>query len=263
MKNQMMKISPELATAMLKDNQNNRTLSKAHVKSLADQMNRGVWQTNGESIKMAEDGSLLDGQHRLHAIIFSGKTIEMLIISELPLESFVTIDTGKKRSGGDVLSIDKVKNAFIVAGAIRLVLIHRRHMEGLGVDKRQVSNEQVLQFERQENMSEISSQAMAWYKKNMLISPCLILFFYFTFNQIDKEDSEEFMDKFCTGNNLDETHPVKLLRDRIMKHKSSRLVLPSEHLQAMVFRAWNYFRKRKTVKQFPIFNYDGTPIILL
>ena len=39
---------------------------------------------NGEPIQIAEDGTLLNGQHRLNAVIESGATVPMLVVRGLP-----------------------------------------------------------------------------------------------------------------------------------------------------------------------------------
>src|ERR1700761_996246 len=89
------RLSPKSAKALLKGNVHNRNLRKARVSSLAEAMKRGEWELNGESIKVAEDGSLLDGQHRLQAVVESGKSIQVLVVRNLPSDAQDTVDTGR------------------------------------------------------------------------------------------------------------------------------------------------------------------------
>ena len=64
---QLVEITPELAHEWLGFNTHNRNIRQRIVTAYAADMTGGDWQWNGESIKFAEDGTLLDGQHRLAA----------------------------------------------------------------------------------------------------------------------------------------------------------------------------------------------------
>lgn len=95
-------VSPVMAEHMLKTMGPNRPVATSRVMTLANEMRLGKWQLNGETIIVSDTGRLLDGQHRLLAIIESGCTVQLAIASDVPEESFQTIDTGKARSHGDI-----------------------------------------------------------------------------------------------------------------------------------------------------------------
>lgn len=111
-------ITPEQATLMLKNNPNNRKLSRSRVEKMAAQMERGAWTSNGSSIVM--DGeTLLDGQHRLSAIVKSGVTLPFVVVRNVDKTAFSSIDTGRPRSLSDVLHIRGNRNAHILSAALR------------------------------------------------------------------------------------------------------------------------------------------------
>ena len=95
------KITPEMATAYMKKNTNNprgkSSLSRRIVKQYAEDMSAGLWQLNGEAIMFDEDGYLKNGQHRLAAIILSGKTVEMCVIRGVANDANI-FDIGWKRT---------------------------------------------------------------------------------------------------------------------------------------------------------------------
>lgn len=75
------KITPEKAREYLGMNTDNyRKLNPMRVTTYAADMKSGRWQLNGEGIKFAKNGTLLDGQHRLQAIIKANMPVEMLVI---------------------------------------------------------------------------------------------------------------------------------------------------------------------------------------
>lgn len=99
-------LTPELAVQMLEHNQANRPLSDTHVQRIARQIVTGKWQFNGDTIKIAETGDVLDGQHRLWAVIEAKKSVETIIVRGIEREAFATIDTLRKpRSGADTLAL--------------------------------------------------------------------------------------------------------------------------------------------------------------
>src|SRR6266568_3853923 len=98
-------IRPQDATEWLRCNKNNRPVRKRHVEFLAAEILAGNWQVNGQAIVIADNEEVLDGQHRLFAIIEAGKPIQSLVVYGITPEAFRTIDTGAKRTGADALAL--------------------------------------------------------------------------------------------------------------------------------------------------------------
>jgi len=120
MKYAIKEIGPKEASKLLETNEKNRSIKKVHLEYLTRQMNENKWKENtGESIKISKKGKLLDGQHRLQAVINSGKKLKFLVATDLEEEVFAVIDSGVSRSSGDVLHAMGVHNAFSVAALIR------------------------------------------------------------------------------------------------------------------------------------------------
>jgi hypothetical protein len=115
-------IGPFHASAYLESNTKNRRLNDAHVRRLTDIMLAGDWWMNGETIIFGADGTLLNGQHRLHAIIKSGATVDCLVVRGIDEHAFRTLDGGRTRTTGEVLSMDGEKNANCVASAVQALL---------------------------------------------------------------------------------------------------------------------------------------------
>ena len=104
MQSQVLLVTPALAIALLSRNPNNRPLSKCNLEFLKSELKSGQWKLTHQGIAIAQDGSLIDGQHRLQAIKETGISAELLVTEGIDGEVFSVLDTGKKRSGKDVLS---------------------------------------------------------------------------------------------------------------------------------------------------------------
>lgn len=103
---QTITLTPEKATELLEHNQLNRPLSDQHVKRIAAQIISGKWRFNGDTIKIASTGDVLDGQHRLWAVIEAKKAVDTVLVRGIDREAFSTIDTLRKpRSGSDVIAL--------------------------------------------------------------------------------------------------------------------------------------------------------------
>jgi hypothetical protein len=100
-------ITPEDATALLERNKLNRPLRDNHVRRIAKQISTGKWRFNGDTIKISTKDDILDGQHRLWAVIEAKKPIETILVHGIEAEAFATIDTIRAvRTGGDVLALN-------------------------------------------------------------------------------------------------------------------------------------------------------------
>lgn len=118
----IMRITPEIAREMMKLNTKNRKLDKRNALLLRDAILQGEWYMNGEAIIFAADGSLLNGQHRLWAIIASEAAVDVLVVRGVDPASFKTLDSGRARRAGEVLAMDGEKNSNRVAAAVQALL---------------------------------------------------------------------------------------------------------------------------------------------
>lgn len=118
---QLVTITPEKAAELLGANTGNRPLRPSAINRYANDMRNGHWVVNGEAIKVAEGGLLLDGQNRLSAIVLSGVPIDTLLVTGLNGGAMDTVDIGVPRSLGDALYWKGIKNPRGVATTLTWV----------------------------------------------------------------------------------------------------------------------------------------------
>lgn len=99
-------VTPELAAEWLRRNNFNRPKKESVVANYARQMKAGLWRCTHQGIAFSDNGTLLDGQHRLFAVIESGKTVPMIVFTNEALDKHTTVDGGKKRSLLDVIRLE-------------------------------------------------------------------------------------------------------------------------------------------------------------
>lgn len=247
-------ITPARAQEILKNNNINRRISNAAVAHYANQMKNNNWfSETDESIKVSKGGNLLDGQHRLLAIIKSGIPLLLKVTYNLPEDAFRFIDQGKKRSAPDVLFIAGVKNASGVAGIIKSHTLIKRGASSTERDQVSagLSNEDIfaLYQKRPEYWQDANNKAQAWYKSfHRIINPSFIGAHFTLFQDLNVDDAKSFFEKLCTGIGLNNPKDsVRLLREYFLrqldlKGKKSNTV---SYNSALVIKAWNFYRQNK------------------
>lgn len=96
-------VTPEMAQEWL-DNHNtrNRTIRPHRVDRYANDIQRGRWQV-AQAIMFDKFDNLLDGQHRLAAIVQVGTPVQALVTKGLEPEAYDVIDAGMTRTSADVM----------------------------------------------------------------------------------------------------------------------------------------------------------------
>jgi len=85
-------------------------------------MAAGHWPFTGDPIRFTTDLELIDGQHRLQAIIEADVTLEMVCVFGLEPRAKHALDMGRKRSAGDVLALKGYAQSSRLSGAGRQLL---------------------------------------------------------------------------------------------------------------------------------------------
>jgi hypothetical protein len=157
-------ITPEMAQNYLDANhENQRPLKNARIKKYAEDIANNMWLLNGESIIIADDGTILDGQHRLSAIVLANKSVEIMVVKGIPkvqdgIDTFGTINA-ENRSNADVLYIEGIReNTADVVKYIRLYesfKIKRLKEKPSGIPYK---NHEILEKSKTYNIDEIQER---------------------------------------------------------------------------------------------------------
>jgi hypothetical protein len=98
-------VTPKKAQQYLNRNKINRDLRSGVVERYSRDMSEGCWTECTAPIVFYDDGDIADGQHRLWAIVESGKTQKFLVARGLPRIAGLNIDTGLGRNLVDAAKI--------------------------------------------------------------------------------------------------------------------------------------------------------------
>lgn len=257
MKVDLVKVSPVEAAEMLKFNTMNRNLKKDVVNLYAEEMRLGKWkERTGEPIKLNLKGELLDGQHRLAAVIKSGVSIEFMVVSELDSDILPVLDTGRNRSANDIFVINSIKNSSSICAGVRTYITLNSGIYSPG--KSSGSTKQKLSTTNSELLKAYKNNVDFWqnshnfsihmYKAfNGVLSGSQILGIYAHLYDIDKVMAKDFIYQLCTGTEIT-NKTILIARNVLIKNKLSVKKMTIYYQLIYIFKAWNYFRNGLEVK---------------
>lgn len=247
-------VSPEMAAKMLVKNTNNRRLDPARITRYANDITNGRWVADtGELIKLDSEGNVLDGQHRLSAVVRSGKGIWIHLATGVASEVFDVIDSGKSRSVADVLTIAGVPNAHKVSAFVQAY--NQMRFTKLRAHKTSIESamtaKMVLKF-YQENakwVDDVVHKSTNFYSQFQRVwNSGEVTLFYALLTDADQRLGYEFMRQLCQG--VDITNDtIILMRNRLIADKVNvAKQMLNSHRRALIIKAWNAFYLGKTLK---------------
>jgi hypothetical protein len=124
---EIVNVTPDMAEAWLTkarehDGPVNRPLSTQRVGLLAAAMRRGEWRLTHQGIAFNPEGFLIDGQHRLQAVVNCGRTVP-IAVSRGDID-FHVLDIGKVRTTHDILSLSGFRNTTTTNGMARMLMAY-------------------------------------------------------------------------------------------------------------------------------------------
>lgn len=126
-----MEVTPALAQEWLDTAGRNRTVHETWVDRYAHRMERGDWMVTDQGIAFNVEGQLMNGQHRLHAVIRANRPVTMLVTRGLDSRAQLVMDQGVKRQLHEQIAIREGWEVTPMHIAVAKVMI-----DGIGVDTR-------------------------------------------------------------------------------------------------------------------------------
>lgn len=245
-------VTPDLAEAWLALNPINRPLSDGHVAEYVNRMKRGEWLLNGQGIIFSNKGILLDGQHRLAAVVKSGMTIPFDVRFGIDQEVFATIDDGKKRSAKDVFCIEKIPNYTNAAATVTLIMgLQRGATQTIfNMTNRPSNAEKADWYLENPDVADFVVLGMKWYQASgRILSPAKFGGYAFMMAKVDHEKAIQFMEKLALGSQLEASSPVFKLRALLTRAKIDKTrKIPESYERALIIKAWNFYKEGKEIK---------------
>ncbi|MBR4552878.1 MAG: hypothetical protein IKO20_04060 [Bacteroidaceae bacterium] len=248
-------ITPEIAAEYLKRNTFNRPLIKRAVKIYADTIRKGQWLLTSQGISFNKNGELIDGQHRLSAIIEADMPVEMLVFRGVSNAAFQVLDTGKNRNAGQILAMAGVKSAQGMASVLRWTYNYDNHIAlfDAGRNYKTLTNKDILQryLANPVYYDLLNSKSNAFYgaAKGIFPKSAIAIFLHkYSANQ----EASDFIREACTITSIKCANAAQV-RNFIAGEKISGKyrILPIFVLKALIY-AYEKHLKNSEIQQFRI-----------
>lgn len=257
-------VTPTMALAWLENAAKNRNIADSTVRRYGADMEAGRWTLNGQGIIFDINGKLVDGRHRLTALVATNSEVRMLVVRGAKPEAFETMDSGRGRTLANTLGIEGHKNAAATSAAARIAWAY-----AAGVNlKYSASRSELLGLIRNHTVVEEYALAIAnrdHYIKQMGVPRAAFAAMLSLANEdrSRNEDIHEFIDGFVTGEGLFSGDPRLTLRRWLSRQRSetgvggSRI---SEPFFAAAAKAWTAFASNTDLGniRLPTFMNRGT-----
>lgn len=134
-------LTPEMASVLLQHNPRNRRLKRATLEAYKRDMLNDNWVQTDEAIGIDKNGNMYNGQHRVTAVLQSGKSVVFYFTFNVPIEAKFVVDSGVKRSTTEKLS-------YIMDNPIgdKMAAVSRAMMRGLAPYKVKHTDSELAAF---------------------------------------------------------------------------------------------------------------------
>lgn len=234
-------LTPPMARYLLDAyNIDNRPIKPGKITQYACDMVGDKWGLTGDTVKFSDAKRLRDGQNRLLACVKGGKPFRTHIVFGIEDGLFAYLDRGKNRDGGDILAIDGVVNAGIVAGAVRWCELIAR-----GTVKQRFTYEpaEILEMYHSKYVG-VSNFILDAKKSGQPAAMMAALLYHF--NKVDPADAGDFAAALAGGQRSGRYAPIKKAEARILEIFNASSGRVHDVVRAAVLvTAWNLFRARR------------------
>lgn len=243
-------VTPEQAAAWLeKSNTRNRNVRDHKVTAYARDMAAARWYFNGDTVCFDRDDTLLDGQHRLWAIVTGGVAVWCIVVYNLDPTTQETMDLGARRTFGDALSLRGEVSSTILAAIARRVLRYDAGFRSQGgplvVTHQEMSAYIAVhpEIRRAVEVAQLARQASVPGASSMVGTA------YHICARIDLAAAEKFyVDQLIETVGLQMGDPARVLLRRLQEeHKASGRPMNPDDAFRLTCLAWNHFRAGRQV----------------
>ena len=252
-------VTPGMAATYLESMPHNRRLRHNAVNEIVLAMESGKFFATIEPIHFDVMGHLRNGQHRMTAVIKSGKTVEMLVVRGATEDEIDAIDTGNRRLPGDVLALRHgVADGDTAATALKHLWNYElgraptgggNNKAGVGMNNHEMGQyflkhpkiiDSVAYVNETPSLKRMTARGTMAFCHYAIMGKCK--------EGIATELAETFFHNLARDIYTGNTDPIYRLRERLQKAKDAPVNGPNKKDKlnitetcALIFKAWNFW----------------------
>jgi len=261
---EVMDITPDMAKKILAHrNKNNRPIRYTHLEKLSEAIEKDEWKVTNQGIAFDADGNLIDGQHRLAAILQTRKTVKMMVATNMDANIFDVVDTGSKRSTGDALDILGSEHGRTVSAALKIYICYQKFPEkawsGAAIQQPSTSDVIAIYKDRQDEIEALLSVIKKKHRNFKCFSMSLGLVLSILLLDAGWSDMQiwEFWDCVTLGANLPPDSVVLSFRNQLSDpHFRKRHYGTQRYMLNAFIKCFNSYITNESINKFVAPRHD-------
>jgi hypothetical protein len=235
-------ITPEVAREWLDINHRNRTLNQSSVAHIAELIKRGEWmQDSTDAIGLDTDGGVVNGQHRLQAVILADQAIRALVLRDVDPAVIKVIDQGRGRNLAQFLGMDgRYDQPVALAGGLNWMYRIRYGYERLLPQESKPTVPQLLEMLDQHPNVQFSIPTAHAVWQSLKVNKGMLAAYHYAFATVASDKADDFFDQLANGEYLERGDPVHTLRERLVENngKVKEKQAKNFEIAAWIVKAW-------------------------
>ena len=257
-------ITPKSAMRYLEKNTINRKMQPTHCDVLRHEMECGDWRLSNDAICFSPDGVLLNGQHRLNAIVQSGMSSSYIVLDGMEKDTIDILDTTlRARSPADIFAMRGEINTKALVTALHYV--NAFLPDGKFNDGRRSARISQPDYDR---LLKALPEVRDWvhFANTLKFSPApkshiATMGILFSRSKEITYTPEDFFHKYGTGNDLSIGNPILTLRNHQINERAQDKFIDRKRSFWMMTKAWNAIQSGKSMKVMRIGATEKFPLI--
>lgn len=246
-------IGPRMARALItcrnkvSDTDQNRKIREANIERIAKDMLTGRWFCDsGEDLLIDQKGFLIQGQHRLEALIRTGLTFPFGIKFGMRRNAMDVLDSAMTRMGVGEYERSGGKYGSVLA---RYTKFREGYVDGVGPTFPRFSKLELL--EHMHKYSAEFNKIMDLIPKNRFDGFPLPLraFTYYLCSQVSSKDAKLFIDKMVLGDSLSANCPILRMRGKLAEGVPGQQNDKEFNSLQQLIQTWNLWREGKPAQR--------------
>ncbi|MGG7507984.1 hypothetical protein [Plantibacter sp. YIM 135249] len=255
---EIVKVTPELASEWLGVNHGNRNQRSMRIDLYERDMLNGNWLVTGETIKFDWNGRLIDGQHRLEAVVGSRVSITVIVVRGLDPNVQKVLDTNAKRSATDALGFHGVEHMrSIIATTAKIANAratgHLRYSRD--TVEPLITNSEVLDWYQENQDVEHAAALASRVARKLKATPSVLSYIILEMTRKDPVAAITFIDDLENLRTSGEGDPRFTLLRALERQFNDRVRRSNAAQISLFYRAWNAARAGKRIRTLPL---DGS-----
>jgi hypothetical protein len=215
----------------------------------------GGWQFNHQGVAFSDTGEMIDGAHRLKAIIKAAESVPdiavpIMVTINVPRESMRDIDVTRRRTLGDRLTMKGLRSATLLAAMARLTYLYEA-ADFSTPDRRYWANgrpnRNVLEDHVDENRSLMIESSYIGERQKIFTPNAIAASYFIIRKKYPDADLATFFEQIKNGENIGSGDPVFALRRWGINHRATGRMPESFEQMALIFKAYKAFREGRRV----------------